>query len=282
MFAGAIINLGYIMEIKLFDTHCHLDLIHKKNPALSIRELWQRARDAGVSSICQIGIDFESSREALQIASKNPATYASIGLHPSEEITQNEIEKVIALAHENKGNKKFIALGETGLDYHWIKDTEKRKTQMTSLEMFLDLAVGLDKTLIIHCRPSDGKDALDDLYPFFSNCRKLPRVIMHCFAGDKSYARKYQDLGCYLSFTGNVTFKNAEILRESLKEIQPDRLLIETDAPYLAPVPKRGKLNEPSYIIHTFEFIRGLLKLDPLELADQIYHNSRMAFDLEE
>lgn len=284
--------------MKIFDTHTHFDIIRehiqekdqdlrKESELHCYRDIWRRAQNTGLSKAVHIGIDLESSRHAMEIASSTPSfpgeIYYSIGYHPSHDMSQKEeIQGVHDFAREKSKDPLFRAIGEVGLDYYWIEDKAERERQRLIFRSFIDLALELDKTLVIHCR--DGKDeeenALEDTWKILDSYAEMPKTIMHCFSGDASYAKRFQELGCYISFAGNVTFKNAAELREALSVTSKDRLLIETDAPYLTPMPHRGKRNEPAYLPFTLKFISDYLKEDEQKLAATIYANSLKAFSI--
>jgi TatD DNase family protein len=269
--------------MKLFDTHTHLDLIQHKNPGRDLEHIWQEGQKAGVVHACQIGIDLKSSIKALEISAQCQGVYAAIGFHPSNKMDEAQIQQVIELARSQakEKNPHFIGIGETGLDYHWIKEESERGKQKLALVKFLHLARELDKTLIIHARPGTDYDALADLEQILPGEKILPRIILHCFAGSAAYVDKFARLGTYFSFAGNVTYKNAKSLQEAVKRVPAEKILLETDAPYLSPVPQRGKINEPAFIKHTFEFVAASLGKDQEYFADQIYRNSLQAFGLD-
>ncbi len=271
--------------MKLFDTHTHFDLIlDKERGEISrerLQELWQRSQQADVVRAVHIGIDEKSNHQAVRIAAALPGVYYSAGYHPSHDMLQiEEIRRIHETARAQRADPRFVAIGEVGLDYYWIKDRDERVRQQEVFAGFLDLARDLEKTVIIHCR--DGQDhdsdALADCYRILSNAANLPRTIMHCFSGDSRQTRRFQKLGCFISFAGNVTFPKAVNLHEAALATDRDRILIETDAPYLTPVPFRGQGNDPSYLPHTLKFLASRLQEDEEKLAERIYQNSVQAF----
>ncbi len=250
------------------DTHAHLTM-----PEYSDLELvLSRARDAKVEAIINASFDLESSRASVQLAEKHDFIYAAVGIHPhhAEMVEESAIEELVELAK----NPKVLALGETGLDYFKIQGS--KEVQQNAFRRFLNLAQAIDKPVIVHCR-----DAQDDMIRMIKeeNRGKL-RGVFHCFAGDDTLIEFAKELGFYISFTGNVTFKKAHSVRENVKKVPIERLLLETDCPYLAPDPFRGKVNEPSYIIYIAEAIAKIKGIPVEELADKTTQNSKELFKI--
>ncbi len=225
---------------ELIDTHAHLDFPEFTD---RIPAVIQRARQAGVSRIVTIGIDIETSRKASLIALENEEVYASAGIHPHAAgiLAPRELE----LLEEIASRIKVVAVGEIGLDYY--RDMQPRRVQVECFRRQMELAVKIAKPVIFHIR-----EAWDDFFEIaseFAPC--LPPSVMHCFSGDWGIARRCLDSGFYLSIPGVVTFNKALALQEVAKKAPFERLLVETDSPYLAPVPFRGKTNEPALVLHT-------------------------------
>jgi TatD DNase family protein len=224
------------------DNHCHLD-IARDGEAMPVDEAIRTAAEAGVTRIVQIGCDLERARWAVEAAATYDALVAGVALHPNEaprvpdlDAAMAEIES-LALTHD-----KVRAIGETGLD-SFRTGEEGRSRQVESFRRHIDLAKRLGKTLVIHDRETHDEvlEVLDD--------EGVPeRWVMHCFSGDAAFARACLDRGAHLSFAGTVTFKNAEPLREALRITPSDRVLVETDAPFLTPSPHRGRTNA-SYLV---------------------------------
>jgi TatD DNase family protein len=236
------------------DNHCHLDIAD--GDWLSVEEALAAATAVGVPRIVHIGCDLPGARWAVEVARTHDAVVAGVALHPNEaprlaqegrlEEALEEIER-LAQAHD-----KVRAVGETGLD-DYRTGPEGRDAQVESFRRHVDLAKRLDKTLVIHDRVS-GDGVLDVV-----DSEGAPeRWVMHCFSGDAAFARKCLDRGAYLSFAGTVTFKNAEPLREALRVVPTDRLLVETDAPYLTPMPYRGRPNASYLVPHTMRFMAAV------------------------
>ncbi|MFC5728547.1 MULTISPECIES: TatD family hydrolase [Nocardioides] len=227
------------------DNHCHLDVGRDGGP-WDVDEAIAAAGSVGVTRIVQIGCDLAGARWAVAAADERPELVAGVALHPNEaprlaergelEAAWSEIE-ALAAAHD-----KVRAVGETGLDAFRTGEAG-RAVQVESFRWHIDLAKRLDKTLVIHDR-----DTHDEVLEVLDAEGPPARWVMHCFSGDAAFARKCLDRGAYLSFAGTVTFKNAAPLREALRVAPSDRILVETDAPYLTPHPHRGQVNA-SYLV---------------------------------
>jgi TatD DNase family protein len=225
------------------DNHCHLDIARGDEPAVPVAEALAAATAVGVPRIVQIGCDLPGARWAVEAAATYDALVAGVALHPNEaprlpslDEAMAEIE-ALASAHD-----KVRAVGETGLDLFRTGE-EGRAVQEESFRRHIDLAKRLDKTLVIHDR-----DAHDDVLRVLDDEGAPDRWVMHCFSGDAEFARSCLDRGAHLSFAGTVTFRNAQPLRDALAVAPRDRVLVETDAPYLTPVPHRGRTNG-SYLV---------------------------------
>ena len=217
------------------DTHCHLNLKeHFPNPAGAV----ERAIDAGVKKMVVVGIDDETSRISVELSEQFEEAYACVGWHPTSAanfVNTHEIERLC-------GRSKTVAIGEIGLDYYWDKSTPEQ--QIFCLDAHWELACNCEMPVVFHCR-----DAYGELLDWLSQRKKFPPVyVLHCFAGSSAEARAAIDLGCYFGVDGPITFKNAIDLRETIATIPRDRVLVETDAPFLTPHPHRGKPNEPAMI----------------------------------
>jgi TatD DNase family protein len=243
--------------VKLVDSHCHLD---DKQFDPDRAEVIERAREAGVERMMTIGTgngppDLEA---ALRLARKHSFIYATVGVHPHDaaKATPETFAAMEALAAETK----VLALGEIGLDYHY--DFSPRDVQHNVLVEQLKLAARAGKPIVIHTREA-WDDTLLLLREHWSGVG-----IIHCFSGGPAEARQALDLGFYLSFGGVLTFPKADALREAARLAPEDRLLIETDAPYLAPVPKRGKRNEPAFMVETARRLAEVRGVAPEHIAE--------------
>lgn len=256
--------------IMLADTHCHLDF----NKFDEDRDaVIQRAIEAGVNRILIPALDLESSFSAVKLARSHPKLFAAIGFHPTdvEKMESNSLEKLrgLILPHPNpsptgrgtQGEGKIVAIGEIGLDYYWVKEPEKRALQHEALKQHLKLAEEVNKPVIIHMREEDdmwyGQASIDlleilsewhqELLAQNHSLAEKPGVL-HSYNGNLETAQKAIDLNFYIGVTGPVTYKNAEEKRRIIRALPLDKLLIETDAPFLTPVPHRGQRNEPAFV----------------------------------
>ncbi len=257
----------------LVDSHAHLDFEHYA--AEKRARVIERARSAGVTHCVLIGLwrmgkRLDACRETLEAAAADPAFLtATAGIHPHEAAPgERDLDGLAALA----GDGRVHAVGECGLDYHY--DHSPRDVQRRVFEKQIALSLQLSKPLVVHTREADADTA--------AALRSAPgaRGVIHCFTSDAAAARAYLDLGFSISFSGVVTFKNADALRTAAALVPLDRLLVETDCPFLAPVPHRGRANEPGYVVHTLERLAALKGVSPAELAARTAENARALFDL--
>jgi hydrolase, TatD family len=242
----------------VIDTHAHLDAC--EDPADVIVE---RAREAGVARIISVGTQPESWRDTLAIADRHNGVFAALGIHPHEAADGDVGALREALAHP-----KAVAVGETGLDYY--RDHAPRDVQRRTFDAQLELAAELEKPVVIHTRSADD-DTISALAGFKGT------VVLHCFSS-QALLEPALERGWYVSFAGNVTYKNAHDLRAAAFAVPPDRLLAETDSPYLAPVPRRGRPNEPANLVHTVAVLAQARNEDATELAAQIDANATRCF----
>ena len=236
--------------MQLIDSHCHLNF---EDLAARLPEVLANMAANQVALALAVSVSRDSFEQVHAIAEAHPNIYASVGIHPddpeAEEFTLNELTERAALP-------KVAAIGETGLDYHWCKG--ELAWQHNRFITHIEAANQSGLPLIVHTR-----EAADDTMRLLREHRAHAGVI-HCFTEDTRVARLALDLGFYISFSGIVTFKNAAQIQEAARYVPLDRMLVETDAPFLAPVPKRGKTNEPAYVRHTAEFL-AQLRSDTLE-----------------
>ncbi len=238
--AGDLPKLGE--GISLIDSHCHLDIASFEDDC---DEVIGRAHGAGVGQMITIGASgpFEANLEAIQIAERNPSVFATVGVHPHEAATVTEelLERIESLAR----SPRVVGIGETGLDYYY--DNSPRTDQQNAFRRFLALAKKLDLPVSIHLRDADEDAAAIVAEEGLGDAGG----VIHCFSGDARAATAFLDLGLHLSFSGILTFKTAEPLRDAARIVPRERLLIETDSPFLAPIPYRGKRNEPALVVYT-------------------------------
>ncbi|MEC4682337.1 MAG: TatD family hydrolase [Nitrospirota bacterium] len=257
-------------SLRFFDTHAHLNLLP---PDCPFEEAFERAISKGLSGLVNIGTRIDSSRESIALADRFDNIWATVGIHPSEaaSMTGSARETLDELSR----HPKVVGVGETGLDVADIPETPM-EIQRHALVGHLELAFSRNLPLILHCR-----DAFVPLFDILDS-ETLPerRGVFHCFTGGSSEAKGALDRGFYLSFSGIVTFRNAQSLRDLLPAVPIDRILIETDCPYLAPVPYRGKTNEPAYLPETLKVVADVLGQDPLQLSEQLLENTRRFFGI--
>jgi TatD DNase family protein len=248
----------------MIDTHCHLDMFDDGDAVI------HRAKDAGIESLVTIGSDFGSNPKNLAIALAHDPVYAAVGIHPhdAKDFTDETCAQIRNWAQE----KKVVAIGETGLDYHY--DHSPRDVQRDVFRRHLDLARDTGLPVLIHCREA-GKDTLEILEK-----SGISKGAFHCFSGDLEMAEKVMEMGFSISLAGPVTFKNAKKLVEVAREIPDDYLLVETDAPYLAPEPVRGKTNEPCYMVHTVKRLAELRGVSPEDIGRITMLNARRLFKI--
>lgn len=254
----------------LFDSHAHLDASQFDKDRSQVIE---RARENGVAFIMNPGADYASSVAALELAKTYDFIYAAVGVHPhdAETVTPDLMKKLEELAR----HEKVRAIGEIGLDYY--RDLSPRSIQKTVFREQIQLAKRLGLPIIIHDRDAN-QDVLELL--------KLESafdtgVLMHCFSGSHELAVQYVKLGAFISIAGPVTFKNARKTVEVVERIGLDRLMIETDAPYLTPEPNRGKRNEPAYVRHTCSKIASILNVSEESVAQKTLENAKIFFSIE-
>ena len=248
----------------LVDSHCHLDRLDLSQRYGGLEKVIADARDRGVSHLLTVAVDLDSSKSLLDITAKYPNVYSSVGAHPLQDKNPPipSVEDIVSLA----GAPKVVAVGETGLDNHYGADSYD--WQRESFINHLIAAQDVHKPVIIHTREA-RKETMDLL-----NNYSLERAgVMHCFTETWEMAKAALDLGFYISFSGIVTFKNAEDLRQVVAKVPLDRLLIETDSPWLAPVPYRGKQNEPQYVYEVAQCVADIKKIDLASLAQATTDN---------
>ncbi len=251
----------------MIDSHCHLD----HEPLLSdLTNVIQRSKDVGIKKLLTISTSFESFSRIKDLIKIDEMIYGTIGIHPHESskdiITSSEIIKNL------KENEKIIGIGETGLDFYY-NNSEKEK-QISSFREHIEASIKTDKPLIVHSRDAE-KETFDILNEYKNE--KL-KILMHCFTGSKEFSEKLLTLNSYFSASGIITFKNSIDLQNTFKSIPMDNILIETDSPFLAPVPKRGKKNEPSFIDFTATKLAEIKVLSKEDLVKKTTDNFNKLF----
>jgi len=255
----------------LVDSHCHINF----DPlGQDIDAVLNNAAEAGVSNMMCVSVNMEDFPQVEALSKQHDNVFASVGIHPCEregrESTQDELVKIAS------SNDKIIAIGETGLDYFRVED-EDMSWQHERFIYHIEAAKTTKKPLIIHTR-----NAADDTMRMLKEQGADQSLgVMHCFAEDWDTAEKALDLGFYISFSGIVTFKSATNVQEVARKVPLDRILVETDAPYLAPVPLRGKTNEPAYVRHTAQYVADLRGITLESLAEITTQNFSTLFNVE-
>ncbi|MBM9461988.1 TatD family hydrolase [Aeromicrobium sp. YIM 150415] len=256
------------------DNHCHLDHRIKGGLLIPVEEALDRAAAVGVTRIVQVGCDLESSEWAVEAAREHDAVVAAVAMHPNDAARMDDsvLDGALSRIDELAADPAVRAVGETGLDY-FRTGPEGRPRQQRSFREHIAIATRHDRTLVIHDR-----DAHDDVLAVLDDTGIPDRVVMHCFSGGPEFALECLERGAFLSFAGTVTFKNAEYLREALRVTPLDRVLVETDAPFLTPEPYRGRPNASFLVPHTVRRIADVLDLDLVSLCRQIDENTSRAF----
>lgn len=251
----------------LVDSHCHLDMLDQSTQG-SVADILKRAREQDVKFFLNVSVSLKTFPNVLKIAEAYPFVAASVGLHPNEQEEEVDLPTLVELAKSSK----VIAIGETGLDYY--RSQGDVDWQRARFRTHIGAAKEVKKPLIIHTRQAKA----DTLAILQEEKAEEVRGVMHCFTEDWEMAKKALDLGFFISFSGIVTFKNATTIQEVAKKVPLDRLLIETDAPYLAPDPNRGKANEPAFLRHTALYLASLRQISLDELGEASSHNFFILF----
>jgi TatD DNase family protein len=255
--------------MELIDTHCHLTF---DDLSRDIDAVITRSKQAGVTGWITVGTDPEHNRKAIELAEKYENLYAAIAIHPHDARTVTE--KTLKELRELAQNNKVIAIGETGLDYHY--NHSLHEDQIRVFKEHLKIAAEFNLPAIIHCRK-----AFDETIEILEKFGDTQKVVFHCFSGSVEQAKIVLDHGFYISFTGVVTFKNANKARLAASAVPTDRLMLETDCPYMSPEPMRKqKVNEPALMIHTARFLAELKGMDPAVFAEAVNTTSKIFFDL--
>ena len=254
--------------MRLFDTHAHL---HFPDFAEDLDAVLDRARAAGVRGMVTIGTDRETNGAVVDLAKRLPDVWATVGVHPHDagEATEADFEALERMAREEP---RVVGFGEMGLDF--FRNLSPPDAQRRAFRRQIDIARRVRKPLVIHCR-----DAHDETLALLAEERAGETGgVMHCFSGDVAIARRCLDLGLYISLAGPVTYKNARALPDVARFVPEDRLVVETDCPYLPPTPHRGKRNEPAYVALTAEHVARLRGADSEALGDRLTANAASLF----
>lgn len=254
--------------MELIDTHSHIDMQEFED----IEEVISNAKANCVQKVVIPSVDRNSFEKVISLANKHDELYCALGIHPTEfkEIFDEDFDKIVELA----SNKKVVGIGECGLDYYWDKTPERIEAQKEVFVRQIRIANELKLPLLVHDREAH-KDCFDLLV---ENVNSVIPVIMHCFSGSVEFANECIKQGYYIALGGVVTFKNAKKMKEVAKIVPLDKLLLETDAPYLTPIPYRGKRNEPAYVKYVAEEIAELRGITVEEVAMATTGNAKKVF----
>lgn len=260
----------------LIDTHAHLDF---KEFSGEISAIIVRAKEKGVERIINVGTDAKSSKDSIDLARKYHEIYATVGIHP-ESASDLNIETRTYLS-ELANHDKVVAIGEVGLDYYYLKRSSRyahyssREVQIFCFEQMLDLALETKLPVVVHCREAEA-----DLLAILKSYAGTLRGVIHCFSGDYDFAKKLIDLGFALSFTGNITYKNNNAIREVIERLPIGSIMVETDSPYLTPEPHRGGRNEPAYVIEVARTIAEIKGMSLVEVEIETTKKAKKFFGI--
>jgi len=251
----------------MIDSHCHLD----HEPLLGdLSNVIKRSKEVGIKKLLTISTSYESFDRIKNIIQKDEMIYGTIGIHPHE-TTKNKITSEIIVKNITE-NEKIIGIGETGLDFYY--NNSDKNDQINSFKEHIEASIKTNSPLIIHSR-----DAEVETFEILSEYKNQNlKILMHCFTGSKDFAKKLLTLNAFFSASGIITFKNSFELRETFKFLPLDRILIETDSPFLAPVPNRGKKNEPSFIDYTAQKLADIKSISKSEIANLTTNNFNKLF----
>lgn len=286
IFVGYVIIFTSAVLRMLTDTHCHLDFNAFDEDRQVVLE---RAFEAGVRKLLVPALDLESSRSAIRLAESDDHLYAAVGFHPTDlETFSNEtLEEIKKLA----GHPKVVAIGEIGLDYYWVKESEKRSFQLEALRAQLSLAMALNKAVVVHMREENdawfGQASVDLLVILSEWCERLRAEhhplaekpgVLHSYNGNLETAQRAIAYNFCIGVTGPVTYKNAQEKRNIIAQLPLTQVLIETDAPFLTPVPHRGKRNEPAFVAHIADKIAEIHMTTREQIAEITATNAARLF----
>ena len=251
----------------MIDSHCHLD----REPLINnLDSVLKRSKDVGIEKLLTICTSLENFDKILKLVEKDNIIFGSFGIHPHEAQGSDISSKFIV--EKVKNNKKIIGIGETGLDFFY--NNSKKDDQIKSFKIHIEASIELNIPLIVHSR-----NAEKETFEILNSYKEYkPKILMHCFTGSKNFAEKLNDLDAYFSASGIITFKNSSELRETFKFIDNERILIETDSPFLAPIPMRGKKNEPAFIKFTLQKLAEIKSIEFSKLENITSDNFNRLF----
>ena len=253
----------------MIDSHCHLD----HEPMYSdLANVINRSKNIGIEKILSICTTIDSFKKIKKIVNFDPIIYGTFGIHPHE-CTNNYVSKNYIIKSV-KQNSKIVAIGESGLDFYY--NHSDRQKQLASFKTHIEASLELNMPIIVHSRSAEN-----ETYDILRNYEKFkPKILMHCFTGSHEFAKKMMDLDAYFSASGIITFKKSNELNETFKKIPNNRLLIETDSPFLAPVPMRVKQNEPSFLKYTLLHLSKIKNLNSSDIEKLTSENFENLFDI--
>jgi len=256
--------------VELIDTHCHLTF---DELAGNVEAVIARSKAAGVTGWITVGTDAQQNRKAIELADKFENMYATVGIHPHD--AKDATAETMAELKELAQNEKVVAIGETGLDFHYNYSPHQDQKRVFAQQ--LKIAAEFNLPVIVHCR-----EAFDETMEILEQSSSgVKKVVFHCFSGSAQQAKVVLDKGFHISFTGVVTFKNAEKTRDAAKIVPVGRLMLETDCPYMSPEPMRKqKINEPALMIHTAKFLAELKQMPLDDFAEAVTATSEAFFGL--
>lgn len=258
------------MKIKYYDTHCHLNLLDDND---ELNKAIQNIYENNLIVIC-VGTDFKNSLAAIELGNKHKKIiYSTIGIHPNDvDLFFNEKEKIFNDFEKLlKENINIVGIGETGLDYY--RNFSDKENQKIFFIQHIQLANKFNLPLIVHVR-----DAYDDVYEILKK-EKAKKVLIHCYSSDWNNAKRFIDIGCIISFAGPITFPKSTELYDVVKKIPMDKFVLETDAPWLSPLPFRGQKNEPINVIHIYQKVCEIKKMEMIDLIHQVDLNVKTIFE---
>ena len=251
----------------MIDSHCHLD----HEPLLSdLSNVIKRSKEVGIKKLLTISTSYESFNRIIQIIEQDEIIYGTIGIHPHE-TTENKITSDIIVKNLSN-NPKIIGIGETGLDFYY--NNSDKNDQIISFKQHIEASITTNVPLIIHSRAAE-----DETFNILNNYKDQNlKILMHCFTGSTDFAKKLLKLNAFFSASGIITFKNSLVLQETFKFLPLDKILIETDSPFLAPVPNRGKKNEPSFIDYTAQKLADIKNISKIDIINSTTKNFNKLF----
>ena len=254
----------------MIDSHCHLD----HEPLYSdLQNVIKRSKEIGIKKLLTICTTLSSFNKIIDLIKIDEIIYGTFGIHPHE--SENDIVDINLIKKNIKDNNKIIGIGETGLDFYY--NHSNKRSQIQSFEEHIKASIDLKIPLIIHSR-----NAENETFEILNNYKNYEmKILMHCFTGSKEFSKKLLKLDAYFSASGIITFNNSIELQETFKFLPLEKLLIETDSPYLSPVPNRGKKNEPSFIKHTAEKLATIKKIPTDQLIDETSKNFNQLFQID-